>query len=132
MQTWEPAHNLNLSDEEVRDRPDFDWLVRFTNIIKEVTGLLNIGKGLEQMLDAAEELDMKTYRLQGYCPTRFAAYFEVSLNNFIKSYPIIIRALGERKASKEKKVRDQAEKLLGKLLDVKFVGTLLGCRNVSI
>ena len=43
LQTWEPAHNLNLSDEEVRDRPDFDWLVRFTNIIKEVTGLLNIG-----------------------------------------------------------------------------------------
>ena len=39
LQTWEPAHNLNLSDEEVRDRPDFDWLVRFTNIIKEVTAL---------------------------------------------------------------------------------------------
>ena len=130
LQTWEPAHNLNLADEEVRGRQDFQWLVRFTNIIKEVTGLLNIGKGLEQMLDAAKELDMKSYRLQGYCSTRFAAYFEVSLNNFIKSYPIIIRALGERKTSKEKKVRDQAEKLLGQLLDVKFVGSLLGSRDI--
>ena len=62
LQTWAPAHKLNLSDEEVRDRPYFDWLVRFTNIIKGVTGLLNIGKGLEQMFDAAEELYMKTYR----------------------------------------------------------------------
>ena len=77
-------HSLNLSDEEVRGRQDFQWLVRFTNIIKEVTGLLNIGKGLEQMLDAAKELEMKSYRLQGYCSTRFGAYFEVSLNNFIE------------------------------------------------
>ena len=124
------THNLNLSDVKVREKSEFEWLFRFTNIIQEITGLLNIGKGLEQMLDAAKDLEMKSYKLQGYCPTRFAAYFEVSLVNFIKTYPIIIQALAERKESKNKKVRNQAEKLFSQILDIKFVGILLGCRDI--
>ena len=130
MTTWEPAHNINLSDQDVRNEQIFDWLVRFTNIIKAITGLINIGKGLEQMIAAGEELNVKRYRLQGYCATRFAAYFEVSLENFIRSYPVIFRVLQERKDSKEKKVRDEAEKYLGQILDTKFVGMLLGCRDI--
>ena len=130
LQTWEPAHNLNLADQEIREKPVFDWLVRFINIIKEVTGLLNIGKGLEQTIAAAEELNMKNYRLQGFSSTRFAAYFEVSLENFIRSFPIIVRALEERKLSREKKVREEAEKHLGHILDAKFVLILLGTRDI--
>ena len=130
LQTWEPAHNLNLSDLEIRDNQVFSWLVRFTNVITDVTGLLNIGKGLEQTIAAAEELQLKRYRLQGFSTTRFAAYFEVSLANFIRSYPVIVRALQERKQSREKKVRDEAEKHLGHILDTKFVGMLLGCRDI--
>ena len=121
--TWEPAHNINLTDLEIRDMQVFDWLVRFTNVIKEVTGLLNIGKGLEQMIAAAEELNTKRYILQGFCATRFAAYFEVSLENFIRSYPVIVRVLEERKNSSDKKVREEAEKHLGHT----WISSLLGC-----
>ena len=110
--------------------PVFDWLVRFINLIKEVTGLLNIGKGMEQTIAAAEELNMKNYRLQGFSSTRFAAYFEVSLENFIRSFPIIVRALEERKLSREKKIREEAEKHLGHILDAKFVLILLGTRDI--
>ena len=55
LQAWEPARNLNLTDIEVREKSEFDWLVRFTNVFKEITGLLYIGKGLEQMLDASKD-----------------------------------------------------------------------------
>ena len=47
-------------------------------------------------------------------------------------YPIIIQALAERKKSKDKKVRDQAEQLLSKILLITFVGILLGCRYIYI
>ena len=82
------------------------------------------------MLDAAKDLERKSYKLQGYCPTRFSAYFEVILVKFIKTYPIIIQALAERKESKNKKVRDQVEKLLSQILGIKFVGIIRGCRDI--
>ena len=44
-------------------------------------------------------------------------------------YPIIIQALAERKKSKYKKVRDQAEQL-SKILHITFVEILLGCRYI--
>ena len=43
---------------------------------------LNIGKGFEQCLSAAEDENIKFYKLTGPSNTRFAAYFERSLLNF--------------------------------------------------
>ena len=130
FETWDPSHNLNKADEEIRQLQIFDWLVNFTSDVGDVTKILSIGKGLEQLLQASSDLDMKLYRLQTYSDTRFDAHVEKVYKNAYNSYPIIIKTLEERAESSTKKVRDTAKDLLSKLLTVKFVGTLLGCIDI--
>ena len=48
---WEPAHNMNLADGDVRNI--FEWLVSLTTV-GDVTSNLGIGKGLEQCSEHAE------------------------------------------------------------------------------
>ena len=73
FQIWEPAHNLNKAEEEIRNLPIFQWLDTFINEVGEITKILSIGKGLEQVMQAANELNMVLYKLQTYSTTRFAA-----------------------------------------------------------
>ena len=130
FETWEPAHNLNKADEEIRKLPIFEWLVRFTFNVGEVTRILGIGKGLEQSKEAASELEVQLYKLQAYSVTRFAAHVEKTYTNLYRSFEIVIRTLEVRAASKDKKVSDAAKELKSKLLTTKFVGTLLGSIDI--
>ena len=59
--TWDPSHNLNKADEEIRQLQIFDWLVSFTNDVGDITRTLGIGKGLEQCKQAASDLDQTLY-----------------------------------------------------------------------
>ena len=129
FQTWEPAHNINKADEEIRNLQNFDWLVTFTNDVGNVPKILSIGKGLEQIKQAANELNVHHYKLQVYSTTRFASHAEKAFQNAYRSFEAIIKALQER-AGSNKKVRDTAKELLGKLLTTKFIGTLLGCIDI--
>lgn len=130
FETWDPSHNINKADEEIRLLQIFDWLVTFTNDVGDLTRTLGIGKGLEQSMQAASDLDMQLYKLQTYSSTRFAAYVEKVYKNTYNSYVIIIKALADRAESSNKKARDTAKDLLSKLLTIKFVGTLLGCIDI--
>ena len=56
---WEPAHNINLADGDVRNLVIFDWLVRLTSCVGDVTATLVIGNGLEQCFEEAEESGQK-------------------------------------------------------------------------
>ena len=127
---WEPAHNINLADHDVRDMAMFDWLVRATNQVGDITEILGIGKGLEQCLDAASELDECLYRLKSYSKTRFAAHAEKSFSNFEKSFLIIVHALKERSESNTKKVRETAQSHLKAILSAAFIATHLGLIDV--
>ena len=127
---WEPAHNINLADHYVRDMSMFDWLVHATNEVGDITEVLGIGKGLEQCLDAASELDENLYRLKSYSKTRFAAHAEKSFSNFEKSFLIIVRALEERSESNTKKVRETAQGHLKAILSAEFIATHLGLIDV--
>ena len=128
--TWDPSHNINKADEEVRKENIFDWLVKFTNDVGDLTKNLAIGKGLEQCIQAASDLDIQLYKLQTYSSTRFAAYVEKVYKNAYNDYVIIVNVLRKRAESSNKKVSDTAKDLLSKLLTVKFVGTLLGCIDI--
>ena len=130
FETWEPAHNINKADEEVRKLSIFDWLVKFTNVVGDITKLLKIGKGLEQTKEAANELKKRLYKLQAYSVTRFASHVEKSYTNTFRSFEIIVKTLEVRSESNDKKVREAAETLRTKILTTKFVGTLLGCIDV--
>ena len=130
FETWDPSHNINKADEEIRNLTIFEWLVTFTNVVGDITQTLSIGKGLEQSKQAASDLDMPLYKLQTFSATRFAAYVENVYKNTYRSYQIIVKTLKQRAQEPNKKVRDNAKELLSKLLTVKFVGTLLGCIDI--
>ena len=79
---WEPAHNINLADGDVRKLDIFDWLINLTSLIGDVTTELGIGKGLEQSFEAANDLSQKYYKLRSFSKTRFASYAEGVYANF--------------------------------------------------
>ena len=90
-QMWEPAHNIELATKDIREMTTDDWFVEHISIVNGIIQILNIGKGLEQCLTAAEEQNRRRYRLTNLSTTRFSAYFERSLSNFEKDFPIIVQ-----------------------------------------
>ena len=92
----EPAHNINLADGDVRNLVIFDWLVRPTSCVGDVTATLGIGKGLEQCFEEAEESGQKFYNFKTFSKTRFAPYAISSYFNFEKNFEVLTAVLKER------------------------------------
>ena len=111
---WEPAHELELAVKDVRKGSTFVWLDQHIKMINEATELLNIGKGLQQSIDAAADLDEKLFKLRNLSDTRFVAYFGDCLSNNEKSLKISIMVLKEKSTdlSSKKEVRDKAGRIL--------------------
>ena len=74
-QVWEPAHQLELTTKDIKSDPLFAWFVDHIQILNDTTNILGIGKGLEQSIEAAEEVGEKFYKLRNISDTRFSAYF---------------------------------------------------------
>ena len=113
-EVWEPAHQLELTTNDARNMVIFEWFEDHIKILNDATNMLNIGKGLEQSLEAAEEVGEKFVKLKSLSDTRFSAYFEKSIENFEKRTETTITALKKRTESKNKEVRDKAFYLLKK------------------
>ena len=110
---WDPAHELELAIKDVRKDDIFDWLQRHIKQINEATELLNIGKGLQQSLSAAENLDENLYKLWSISSTRFVAYFYECLANNEKSLAISIEVLKEKsETSSKKETKEKAGSIL--------------------
>ena len=120
-EVWEPAHQLELVTNDIKKDDSFDWFNAHITVVKETISVLNIGKGLEQSLDAAGEVGEKSYKLKTLSDTRFSAYFESSLDNFEKRIGTTILALQKRVESKDKDVKDKASWLLKRILNKKFL-----------
>ena len=127
---WEPAHNINLADGDIRGLDIFDWLINLTSSIGEVTTALGIGKGLEQCFEQAEESGFKFYKIKSFSKTRFAPYLASSYSNFEKNFDITILVLRERMESKDSKVRDTAKKILNNIQNVQSCSLLCGVIDV--
>ena len=110
---WDPAHEVELTIKNVRKEDIFQWLENHIKQINEATGLLNIGKGLQQSLSAAENLDEKLYKLRNMSGTRFVAYYYGCLANNEKSLSISIEVLKEKSETRSKKeTREKARDIL--------------------
>ena len=127
---WEPAHQLELTTKDTRKLDAFVWLETMIENLNEITKLLNIGKGLEQSYEAAEELDETFYKLRPLSDTRFVAYFERSISNFEKRLDITIEALRKRTESKDKDVKTKAAHLLNSICNKEFLLTNLGLLDI--
>ena len=127
-----PAHNIELATKDIREMTTvFDWFVEHISIVNGIIQTLNIGKGLEQCLTAAEEQNRRLYRLTNLSTTRFSAYFEQSLSNFEKDFPIIVQALQTRSMEcGEKDQREQASNWLKKILKKTFIMVNLGLIDI--
>ena len=81
-EVWEPAHQLELVTKDVKEDNPLAWLNDHIQILNDTANILGLGKGLEQSIEAAEEVGEKLYKLKGMSGTRFSAYFEGSIKNF--------------------------------------------------
>ena len=54
----------------------FDCLEDHIKILNDITTILNIGKGLEQSIEATKEVSAKFYILKTLSDTRFSTYYE--------------------------------------------------------
>ena len=68
-EVWEPAHQIELTTKDARNMDIFEWLEDHIKIITDITTILNIGKGLEQSIEAAKKDKI------------FSACFEKSFEN---------------------------------------------------
>ena len=113
---WEPAHQLELATKDVKKESHFDWFEEHIKVVNDTSNVLNIGKGLEQSLEASEELGEKFYKLKSLSDTRFSAYFEAVLTAFEKRIDTSVEALKKRQLSKDKDVKNKATWLLNRIL----------------
>ena len=60
----ETEHKLELSFKDVRKEDTFVWLDQHIKLVNEATKLLNIGKGLQQSIDTAVEIDGRFLSLE--------------------------------------------------------------------
>lgn len=127
---WEPAHQLELMTKDCKKMAVFDWFNEHIDVVNDAAKLLNIGKGLEQSKEAAEEVGEEFYTLRTLSDTRFAAYFEKTLGNFECRLETTIAALKKRIESKDKDVKKKASDLLKKICNKEFLVTNLGLLDV--
>ena len=129
-EVWEPAHQLELVTKDVKDDATFLWFKEHIQVLNDTAAILGIGKGLEQSIAAAEEVDEKFYKLRTMSDTRFSAYFEGSISNFEKRMETNIAALRKRTESSDKKVSDKAASLLRRICSKQFFLTNLGIQDI--
>ena len=131
-QRWEPAHNIERATTDIKEITKvFDWFVEHISIVIGIIQTLNIGKGLEQCLTAAVEQNRRLYRLTNLSTTRLFAYFERSLSNFEKDFPIIVQAQQTRSIEcGEKDQREHASNWLKKILTMTFIMVNLGLIDI--
>ena len=108
----------------------FDWFDHHISTVNNIINLLNIGKGLKQCVSEAEEQNIKFYKLTGLSETRFSAYLERSLSNFLKSLPIIVEVLKTRTESKDKNTRDEASTNLRYIHNKTFILVHMGLIDI--
>ena len=129
-QVWEPAHQLELVTKDVKEDDPMAWFNNHIETLNETANVLGIGKGLEQSMEAAEEVGEKFYKLKGMSGTRFSAYFEGSIKNFEKRIETSICALKKRTEGTDKKVVEKASQLLRKIISKQFFLLNLGILDV--
>ena len=129
-QVWEPAHQLELVTKDVKEDGPMAWFNSHIETLTETANILGIGKGLEQSMEAAEEVGEKFYKLKGMSATRFSAYFEGSIKNFERRMKTNICALQKRTEGTDKKVVEKASQLLRKIISKQFFLLNLGILDV--
>ena len=99
--------------------------------INEATELLNIGKGLQQSLSAAENLGEKLYKLRNMSGTRFVAYLYDCLANNEKSLAISIEVLKDKsETSSKKETKEKAWRILKSWKTQQWMMTNLGLMDI--
>ena len=129
-EVWEPAHQLELATKDVKADDLFSWFSDIIQVLNDVTSLLGIGKGLEQSMEASKLVGEKFFKLRSLSDTRFSAYFEGSIANFVKRIETTIAALRMRTESTDKKVKDKAADLLKKICNKKFFLLIHGIQDL--
>ena len=128
---WEPAHELELAVKDVRKDHVFQWFERDIQLINEATELLSIGKGLEESIQAATDIDAKLYKLRPLSDTRFVAYFGDTLSNNEKSLEPSLEVLKKKSESASShETREKASRILNSWTNKQWLLTNSGLVDI--
>ena len=102
--TWDGAHRLELGINDVRKDKDgvgeqlneVEWYKHVSGVISDIYSRYNYGQGYEELLDIANEEDVKLYALKKFCDTRFAQAEHKVYSNFLKNYKVLRKAVYKR------------------------------------
>ena len=111
-EVWEPAHQIELIMNDCMKMPCFMRLTEYIKNVNTVIETLNIGKGLEQSIASADDVNETFYNLRNLSDTRFTTYFHKTLDSFEKRLNTTVSALNKRQVERDKKVREKAQSLL--------------------
>ena len=114
----------------VKEDTTMSWFSEHIKVLNDTAIILGSGKGLEQSMEAAEEVGEKFFKLNITSDTRFSAYFEGSVKNFEKRMETNITALKKRTESTDKKVKEKAAQLLNKIISKQLFLTSLGILDI--
>ena len=127
---WEPAHQIELIMNDCMKMPCFMWLTEYIKNVNTIIETLNIGKGLEQSIASADDVNETFYNLRNLSDTRFTTYFHKTLDSFEKRLNTTVSALNKRQVERDKKVREKAQSLLNIVLSNEFLLLLNGLIDI--
>ena len=129
-EVWEPAHQIELIMNDCMKMPCFMWLTEYIKNVNTIIETLNIGKGLEQSIASADDVNETFYNLRNLSDTRFTTYFHKTLDSFEKRLNTTVSALNKRQVERDKKVREKAQSLLNIVLSKEFLLLLNGLIDI--
>ena len=116
---WEPAHYIELATKDIKEITTvFDWFVEHISICNGIFQTVNIGKGLDQCLTAAEEQN----RTLDFLP----------ISGIVQPWNTLFNGCSANQSieSRGKDQREHASNWLKKILTKTFIMVNLGLTDI--
>ena len=135
--THDPLHKAGIIDAHIRKDSDFAWLNKVQDLCSDIYNKFNWGKNYELLLDTCKELELTLASLTKFSKTRFANSIRNVTINIRKDFEIIVKCLekiiedkSDNANAKEREKATDAENMLNRITNKKFVLELSGISDV--
>ena len=136
LSTHDPLHKSGIVDAHIRNDPSFSWLTHVQDICSEIYNKFNWGKNHELLIDTCKQLNLTLASLTKFSKTRFANSIRNVTINIRKDFEVIVECLKkltigkDSHASKIREKAQEAERILQKICNKKFVLQLSGISDI--
>ena len=135
--THDPLHRTGIVDAHIRKDSSFSWLTNVQDNCSELNVKFNWGKNHELLIDTCKQLNLTLASLTKFSKTRFANSIRGVTINIRKDFQAIVECLKtlikdhkDSTISKEREKAQNAERILRKICNKKFVLELSGISDI--